>query len=112
MRKKGDKVKFWSVSEDNILKEYMSNSDDNVQIAATVSKLLDRTLRGVYQRIIFFRNGQNFDHKRVKKVKKENVSVVKKTNVEQGITIPEGFSFDINNVKRAVMFNGHVRLYF
>jgi hypothetical protein len=99
--------KFWTRSEDNALRTCLSKFKNDYQAAKWAAEKFDRTVEAVYQRILIIKSGKVIVYKEAK----AETPVVKKAKEEQGVTIPKGFTFDIQPT-RAVMFEDHVRLYF
>lgn len=98
--------KFWTPSEDNMLKTCMSKFNSYYKAAQWACTKLDRSQVSVYSRIIFLSQNPTPTYRPERKT----LPSVKKQE-KKGINIPAGFTFDIKPSK-AVMFQDHVRLYF
>jgi hypothetical protein len=81
--------------------------DSGLAAAKWAAPRLGRTVASVQIRTSILVRGLDVSYRtlRPKRVAK------KKENVNKGVTIPAGFTFDIKPT-RAVMFTDHVRLYF
>ena len=99
-------IKFWTPSEDNMLKTCMVKFKNNRQAAIWAAEKLGRTMNAVYLRIEKLSENPTPEYRRMR----TKTSYAKKQEVK-GINIPAGFTFDIKPSK-AVMFQDHVRLYF
>lgn len=115
--RKGLTLKLWTVSEDNALRTCMAKFKNASAAAEWASPKLGRTKSSIQQRLSLLKYVTPTYSKPGKKsvaVKKAVVETpVVETSVKQqeGITIPQGFTFDIKP-NRAVMYPDHVRLYF
>jgi hypothetical protein len=101
------KVKFWTPEEDSIVKNALEKFESGLSAAKWAAPKLGRTVASVQLRTSRIARGMDISY-RTARVKK---TVVKKENVNKGVNIPKGFTFDIQP-KRAVMYTDHVRLYF
>jgi hypothetical protein len=121
--KKGLKLRVWTPSEDNALRTCMAKFKNATAAAEWAAPKLGRTKASIQQRLSLLKYVTPKYPTRAKK----NIEVVKKAVVEtpiietpvvetnvkeqEGVTIPQGFTFDIKPT-RAVMYSDHVRLYF
>jgi hypothetical protein len=110
--RKGLTLKLWTVSEDNALRTCMAKFKNASAAAEWASPKLGRTKSSIQQRLSLLK----YVTPTYSKPGKKSVAVKKavvETSVKQqeGITIPQGFTFDIKP-NRAVMYSDHVRLYF
>jgi hypothetical protein len=105
-------LKFWTPSEDNALRTCLSKFKNDWQASKWAGEKFGRTTEAVYQRVLLIRSGKEITYKEHSSdkvvVKKEQP---KGGTIQKGVTIPKGFTFDIQP-SRAVMFEDHVRLYF
>lgn len=100
-------VKFWTESEDQMLRTCMTKFESGNSAARWAAPKLDRTVSSVQQRISFLSRGIT----RTYKVPREKKVIKKNAVVQKGVTLPTGFTFDIKP-SRVTMFEDHVRLYF
>ena len=108
--KKGIKIKFWTNSEDSMLKTCMTKFKNGNTVAKWAAPKLNRTESSVQQRVSFLTYNPNPKY-RVPGEKRTYAPRVQKPTESKGIAIPQGFTFDIKPSK-AVMYSDHVRLYF
>lgn len=92
-------VRFYTKKEEQILKKEIETSGKSLaDLSRIYGKRWRRSPGAVYVKLLSVRDGKTSSFKKVK---------------EKGITLPLGWSFDINNIKRAVLYsNNSVRLYF
>jgi hypothetical protein len=107
--KKGLKVRFWTPSEDQMLRTCIAKFKSGNAAATWAAPKLGRTAASVQQRISFLTYNLNPTYRKPREQKQPVVKV--KNNEQKGVTIPQGFTFDIKP-NRAVMYSDHVRLYF
>jgi hypothetical protein len=89
-------VRFYTKQEEKRMLEVYKSCNSQVEAARLLSKELKRDSGNIQVKISSLLRKNNSPKKNIE---------------EKGITIPAGFTFDIQP-KRAVMYTDHVRLYF
>lgn len=99
MPKKGSTIKFWTDSEIKACKTCNEKFENTADGARFLAPKLGRTFQAVYVKMNNMKNGKP-------------IAIPKAKVINKGIELPEGFTFDITKIKRAVLFNNSVTLYF
>ena len=97
-----NKFKFWTSEEDSLLLKTHEKCQSQSETARILEVKLGRNFYAIQGRVSKLLSNPN---------KVKYVRIKKSNDKTKGVTIPKGFTFDIQPSK-AVMFKDHIRIYF
>lgn len=114
-------VKFYTKTENRIIKEAIESGEPVAHIVDRLSKVFNREIPGLTQKVYYIKKTTPVLHewtgpKRITKPKKEKLTFVPDSTIQQepaeiGIEVPHGMTFE-GKPKKIMLHSDHFRIYF